>query len=349
MSQWGSEGSGTGQFSHPTGVAVDSSGNVYVADSGNSRIQKFTSDGTYISQWGSKGTGTNQFDRPIGVAVDSSGNVYVADSISNVYKGSASNLRIEKFTNTGTYITQWGPKVSGSDDFSFTNAVAVDSAGYVYVSDLFRSSVYKFTGDGTFITRWGEYGSKNGQFNGNVGVAVDAFGYVYVTDTDNSRVQKFSPSTTMQATASNGATVDIKITGTVDSSQMSNIKITTNQATKTTTLSFTVTGQSGTTGFGIITIPKSAVAYGTTPVVSIDGAKIKTQFYTVDTDNYYVWYNTNFSTHTITMEFTADAPTQSSLATNIIVACAVIILAVLVIGVFMKRRNREITKNWIKH
>jgi hypothetical protein len=126
---------------------------------------------------------------------------------------------------------------------------------------------------------------------------------------------------------------------------MSNLKLTTNQATKTTTLSFTVTGQSGTTGFGIITIPKSAVAYGTTPTVRIDGAKIQTQFYTVDTDNYYVWYNTNFSTHTITIEFADTTVTESSLSTAIIIASAAIVLIILLIGALKKRRGTS-TKNW---
>jgi tripartite motif-containing protein 71 len=66
---------GGGASCGPDGVAVDSSGNVYVADSGNNRIQKFTSDGTFITKWGSQGSG---------VAVGSSGNVYVSDGYNNI-------------------------------------------------------------------------------------------------------------------------------------------------------------------------------------------------------------------------------------------------------------------------
>ena len=67
-------------FSNPSGVAVDSSGNVYVADNSNHRIQKFNSSGGFITKWGSYGSGDGQFNYPYGVAVGSSGNVYVADT-----------------------------------------------------------------------------------------------------------------------------------------------------------------------------------------------------------------------------------------------------------------------------
>jgi len=67
----------------PNGVAVESSGNVYMADHLNSRIQKFGSSGSFMTKWGSTGTAAGQFKSPGGVAVDSSGNVYVADTDNN--------------------------------------------------------------------------------------------------------------------------------------------------------------------------------------------------------------------------------------------------------------------------
>ena len=75
VAKWGSSGTGDGQFNKSTGVATDSSGNVYVADYYNNRIQKFDSDGKFLVKWGTSGTGEGQFAGPSGVATDSSGNV----------------------------------------------------------------------------------------------------------------------------------------------------------------------------------------------------------------------------------------------------------------------------------
>src|SRR4029078_4326058 len=81
--KWGTHGTGNGQFNQPYGVAVDSSGRVYVADSANNRIQKFSSSGNFITKWGTQGSGNGEFKSPYGIAVDSSNNVYVADSANN--------------------------------------------------------------------------------------------------------------------------------------------------------------------------------------------------------------------------------------------------------------------------
>jgi DNA-binding beta-propeller fold protein YncE len=83
QSAFGSFGSGNGQFSDPFGIALDSGGNIYVADTGNNRVQVFNSDGVFLSTFGSEGTGNGQFSNPIGIAVDSGGNIYVADTGNN--------------------------------------------------------------------------------------------------------------------------------------------------------------------------------------------------------------------------------------------------------------------------
>jgi hypothetical protein len=179
ITQWGTSGSGDGQFNRPWGIAVDGGGNVYVADTDNHRIQKFTSSGTYLTRWGTHGHTDGQFYYPYNVAVDASGNVYVADT---------DNERIQKFTNDGTYVTQWGTRGSGDGQFYGPDGVAVDASGNVYVGDYDR--IQKFTSSGTYVTQWGSSGTGNGQFSGTR-VAVDGSGNFYVADHGNDRIQVF--------------------------------------------------------------------------------------------------------------------------------------------------------------
>ena len=133
-----------GVFRNPTGIAVDNNGNVYIADSWNDRIQKFTSDGHFITKWGTRGSGDGQFRSPTGIAVDNLGNVYVADF---------SNDRIQKFTSDGHFITKWGTRGSGDGQFQFPTGIAVDNDGNVYIADSWNDRIQKFTSDGHFITK----------------------------------------------------------------------------------------------------------------------------------------------------------------------------------------------------
>src|SRR5665647_2125198 len=186
VTKWGSGGAGPGLFSSPWGVAVDSSGNVYVADTSNERIQKFDNNGTYITQWGGGGPGAGTFYSPHGVAVDqSSDSVYVADT---------SNQFIQKFNSAGVYITQWGGGGASNGTFSNPHGVAVDSLGNVYVADTDNNRIQKFDSNGAFIIKWGSLGSADGLFYNPHGVAVDPFCNVFVGDTDNQRIQKFAGS-----------------------------------------------------------------------------------------------------------------------------------------------------------
>jgi tripartite motif-containing protein 71 len=178
---------GDGQFNSPTSVAVNpSSGNVYVADYGNSRIQEFTSSGIFLKWWGFEGQLDGYFTAPSSVAVNpSSGNVYVADT---------GNNRIQEFTSSGIFIAKWGSSGSGDGQFIGPSSVAVNpSSGNVYVADYGNSRIQVFTVGGTFITELGSYGSGNYQFNGPKGVAVDpSSGNVYVSDIFNNRIQVFA-------------------------------------------------------------------------------------------------------------------------------------------------------------
>ena len=176
--QWGTYGTGGGQFISPFGIAVDASGRVYVADGDNYRIQVFTSSGTYLTQWGTQGSGPGQFLSPYGVAVDGE-RVYVSDR---------DNCRIQVFTSSGEYLTQWS-----LDTGAVPHGVALDRSGNVYVADIAYHRIQVFTGSGAYLTQWGTYGTGDGQFYYPYGVAVDASGHVYVTDKNNCRIQVFGP------------------------------------------------------------------------------------------------------------------------------------------------------------
>ncbi len=186
VTEWGSPGSGEGQFDNPSYVATDAGGNVYVTENNaNDRVQKFTSRGEFITKWGSLGGANGQFVDPQGIATDSAGNVYVADLF---------NFRVQKFSPSGAFITAWGTEGSGPGQFDGPYGVATDAADNVYVTDLGFGSmrVQKFTSAGAFITQWGSQGSGDGQFAGPSGIATDAEGNVYVADAGNNRVQKFN-------------------------------------------------------------------------------------------------------------------------------------------------------------
>jgi len=154
--------------------------------------------------------------------------------------------------------------------------------------------------------------------------------------------------TSVKATMDNGATVDLPISGNITSSQMSNVEISTKQASATT-VSFTLTGKSGTTGFGNVTIPKSLVPHGATLTINKEGQPVQDQGYTQDSQNYYVYYATHFSTHRLSIVFTAvssspSSEVQSNLTPAAIygTATAVTILVIIsVIGVLKKERKAQ--------
>jgi DNA-binding beta-propeller fold protein YncE len=200
--QDGSDGDGIGQFDRPRGVAVEMSGGVCVVDSGNHRIQKFDSSGTYLNQWGGNGTGEGEFSSPNGAAVDSAGNVYVADT---------DNHRIQKFDSTGDFLLTWGWGVNlaslgfqictkdcqagvagdGDGQFEYPFDVAVDSSGYVYVADSANHRIQKFDSGGTYLTQWGGLGTTDGKLSSPVALATDGVDDVYVAEGGAKRIQKF--------------------------------------------------------------------------------------------------------------------------------------------------------------
>ncbi|HJT24466.1 MAG TPA: 6-bladed beta-propeller, partial [bacterium] len=182
--QWGSAGSGNGQFSFINGLYVDSGGKVYVTEQGNNRVQVFDAIGNFLFTFGTVGTGNGQFNNPGGIWADLNGNIYVADE---------NNRRIEKFDSNGNFILAWGSQGSGNGQFTWPVAPALDPTGqFVYVVDADANArVQKFDANGNYLSQWGGFGTGNGQFSSPRGIATDCAGNVYVTDFTNPRVQVF--------------------------------------------------------------------------------------------------------------------------------------------------------------
>jgi DNA-binding beta-propeller fold protein YncE len=174
----GGKGSGNGEFDCPTGIAVDGTGNILVADTMNGRIEKFSSAGSFLSVIGTKGTGHGQLGEPSGIAIDGAGNIYVAEI--------ARNHRVQKLAPNGTFIAEWTPGLYGP------RRIAIGPDGSVYVVDSGRNRIVKFSLNGQVLATWGTEGSGDGQFKGFSSVAVDPnTNKVYVADSLNSRIQVF--------------------------------------------------------------------------------------------------------------------------------------------------------------
>ena len=214
-------GSTDAAFSHPSGVFVDATGNIFVGDNFNNRVQKWNSNGDYIGWIGdgsngwqtgtapSAGTGNGQFWGVHKLHVDGSGNIYAVDP---------GNNRIQKWDSTGNMLgwigggvdswqTGTAPAVgSGDRQFNQPMGVALDGSGNIYIADKENHRIQKWEGNGAYVGWIGggvdgwqigtapAWGTGNGSFKWPMDVAVDATGHIYVADTWNWRIQKFDSS-----------------------------------------------------------------------------------------------------------------------------------------------------------
>jgi streptogramin lyase len=181
-SKFGSYGSGNGQFISPTTIAVDAQGDLYVADYGNERVEKFSASGEYMTQWGGHGSGNGQFDVVGVVVAGPDGHIYVSDW---------NNGRVEAFEPDGTYLTSWGSSGSADGQLFHPLGVAVDTNGDVFVADQGNSRIVVFSSSGSLRRQWGTFGGGPGQFFQAYGLAFGPDGNVYVTDGGNDRIQVF--------------------------------------------------------------------------------------------------------------------------------------------------------------
>jgi DNA-binding beta-propeller fold protein YncE len=197
--QWGTEGSAPGEFSLPYTAAIDPSGNIYVIDRGNERVQKFDSEGNYLFQWHEwderdTDEGLTSFSLPVGIAADETGHVYVTDT-----EREHRNDRITKFDSDGNYIKRWGPTQAQESIFDRPWHLHVDGQGYLYVVNsadyrILKLELNESSSPGyNVLAVWGSEGNGPGKFRSPYGIAVDdRNGHVYVSDWVNQSIQKFA-------------------------------------------------------------------------------------------------------------------------------------------------------------
>jgi prepilin-type N-terminal cleavage/methylation domain-containing protein len=212
-------GSGNGQIYEVGGAAIDTSGNLWVTDLENQRVEEFSSSGTYLSQFSANVSGVGGAN--LGdIALDSSGNVWVTDWANN---------RVLKYTSNGTFLLGIGAGYqgvggsigsAGSANGQFADyifGIAVDSSNNVWVVESSNERVQKFNSSGSWLLSIGgpspytcetspagsvpacATGSGNGQFNSPYGIAIDSGGNIWVSDYYNTRVQKFNSSGVYQS------------------------------------------------------------------------------------------------------------------------------------------------------
>ncbi len=219
--QWGTSGTGDGQFQSPFGIAVDPTGCVYVCDQYNNRIQKFSPDGAFITKWGTYGLDPGQFNIPHSIGVDAMGHVAVVDvadriqvftsdgvlmhswvqpdhasptirdvtvdAMGVIYIADYQAERIEKYSLAGDFLGSVGDGIDIPP-----GSVALDPMGNIYVGRYGKiRQIVKFSSDGGQLTSFGQEGDGDGQFQSPVGLAASD-DLAYVVDYQNYRVLFFT-------------------------------------------------------------------------------------------------------------------------------------------------------------
>jgi tripartite motif-containing protein 71 len=173
----------TNRFFQPEGIALGPGGAIFVADTGNDRVMKFSPGGHFRKRLGKHGSYPGEYVQPWGIAVGGR-SVFVADQ---------GNYRIQRWTTGGRRRGAFGHFGRGRGELVTPYGLAATSGGdRVYVTDIIRHKVIVFSGTGKLLDEWGGPGTGAGEFLKPAGVAVARDGSVFVADRCNERIEHFT-------------------------------------------------------------------------------------------------------------------------------------------------------------
>ena len=184
LMRFGSTGSGPGEFNRLHDVAVAPDGSIYVADTGNCRVQKFDLQGNYLLTIGKWGSLPGEFKEPVSVSVDSSGNFFVSDR---------RNYRVQKFDENGNFLQLWGSKGTDPGQFFEHHGLTVAPDDTIWVAGYHGHDIQHFDNNGNLLERWQGHVSGPGEFSDPRGIGILA-NTLFAIDGWNQRVQAFDVS-----------------------------------------------------------------------------------------------------------------------------------------------------------
>ncbi len=170
---------------NPRGMDVDAEGNLYVADTHNSQILVYSSEGRLLRRWGRAGKRLGEFISVTDVALDQRGNVWTCEY-------GAYNDRLQKFDPNGRHLMGTGRFGSAPGEFSRPQSVICGSDGRMYVADAVNHRVQVLSAEGSVVNHWGKVGTRPGQLKYPYGLAQDHLGRLYVAEFENCRVSLFT-------------------------------------------------------------------------------------------------------------------------------------------------------------
>ena len=185
IGQFGSLGTGDGQFQLPTDVAVDAQGYIYVSEyQGNDRITKWSPELKFVKAMGAEPIDGHRLSRPAGIAIDDEQTLWVAD---------ACNHRLVRFTLEGALLATVGSFGREPGELRYPYDVNISPEGTILVCEYGGDRLQWFSKDGRSQRVWGKSGRNPGELSGPWGATYGPDGYVYIVDSLNSRIQIVRP------------------------------------------------------------------------------------------------------------------------------------------------------------